>query len=51
MDEIKFSLSGYEMIKKKVNIQGTSGRVYVPISWVGEDVAIVRMTKRNDDAE
>jgi len=38
--EIKIELSGFEMIEKQVNKSGNSGRVYVPIVWVGKRVKL-----------
>jgi putative transposon-encoded protein len=39
--ETKIEVLGYEMLEKKVNKSGNSGRVYVPIEWVGKKVKIV----------
>jgi len=36
-------MEGYEVVEKVVMSAGTSGRVYVPISWVGKIVRIVRL--------
>ncbi|MBU2640041.1 MAG: DUF2080 family transposase-associated protein [Nanoarchaeota archaeon] len=38
-------LEGYEMLEKKVKKSGNSGRVYVPIEWVGKKVKIVLLEK------
>ena len=38
-------LSGYEMLEKRVNKSGNSGRVYVPIEWVGKKIKIIRLEK------
>ncbi len=37
-------LEGYEAVEKVVKQSGNSGRVYLPISWVGSVVKIVRLT-------
>lgn len=37
----RIQLTGYEMFEKKVNKSGNSGRVYVPIEWVGKKVKII----------
>ncbi len=37
----KIQLSGYEMLEKKINKSGNSGRVYVPIEWIGKNVKII----------
>ncbi len=39
--ETKIEVLGYEMLEKEVNKSGNSGRVYVPIEWVGKKVKIV----------
>ncbi|MFH0875239.1 MAG: DUF2080 family transposase-associated protein [archaeon] len=39
--ETKIELTGFEMLEKQVNKSGNSGRVYVPIEWVGKRVKII----------
>ena len=39
--ETKIQLTGFEMLEKKVNRSGNSGRVYVPIKWIGKKVKII----------
>ena len=39
--ETKIQLTGYEMLEKQVNKSGNSGRVYVPIEWIGKKVKII----------
>jgi len=39
--ETKIQLTGFEMLEKQVNRSGNSGRVYVPIEWVGKKVKII----------
>lgn len=41
----KIQLTGYEMLEKKINKSGNSGRVYVPIEWVGKKVKIILLEK------
>lgn len=41
----KIQLTGYEMLEKIVNKSGNSGRVYVPIEWIGKKVKIIRLEK------
>jgi len=41
----KIQLNGYEMLEKKVNKSGNSGRVYVPIEWLGKKVKIILLEK------
>lgn len=39
----KFSLFGQEMIEKEVKPRGNTGRVYLPLNWVGKLVKIIRI--------
>lgn len=39
--EVKCELTGYEMLEKVVNKSGNSGRVYVPVDWIGKKVKVV----------
>ncbi len=39
--ETKIQVTGFEMLEKQVNQSGNSGRVYVPIEWVGKRVKII----------
>lgn len=39
--EVKIELVGFEMLEKKVNKSGNSGRVYVPIRWINKKVKII----------
>ncbi len=41
MRETKIQLSGFEMLEKQVNKSGNSGRVYVPVEWIGKHVKVV----------
>jgi len=43
--EVKLELTGYEMLEKQVNKSGNSGRVYVPIEWIGKKVKIILIEK------
>lgn len=43
--ETKIQLTGYEMLEKVVNKSGNSGRVYVPIEWIGKKVKIILVEK------
>ena len=45
MKETKIQLSGFEMLEKQVNKSGNSGRVYVPVEWIGKKVKIVLLEK------
>jgi len=39
--EVKCVLTGYEILEKKVTKSGNSGRVYVPVEWIGKKVKII----------
>jgi hypothetical protein len=39
----KFAVFGEEMIEKEVKPSGNSGRVYLPLDWVGKHVKIIRV--------
>ena len=41
----RIRLFGYEMLEKQVNKSGNSGRVYVPVDWVGKRVKVVLLEK------
>lgn len=43
--QTKIELTGYEMLEKKANKSGNSGRVYVPIEWVGKKVKVILLEK------
>lgn len=43
--ETKITLMGYEMLEKEVNKSGNSGRIYVPVQWVGKKVKIILLEK------
>lgn len=45
MKETKIQLTGFEMLEKQVNKSGNSGRVYVPIEWIGKKVKIILIEK------
>jgi hypothetical protein len=39
----RFGVFGEEMIEKEVKLSGNSGRVYLPLDWVGKHVKIIRI--------
>jgi len=39
----RFGISGVEMIEKEVKRSGNTGRVYLPLEWVGKHVKVVRI--------
>lgn len=41
-----FTVKGNELIEKVVKPSGNSGRVYLPKSWIGEIVVIVRTGRK-----
>lgn len=45
IQQSKFEVYGEEMLEKKVKKSGNSGRVYLPPSWIGTRVKIIRMDK------
>ena len=45
MTKTNIQLVGYEMLEKQVNKSGNSGRVYVPIEWLGKKVKIILLEK------
>jgi len=42
-NKVKFEIYGEEMIEKTVKLSGNSGRVYLPPTWVGHSVKIIRI--------
>ncbi|MCF8032908.1 MAG: DUF2080 family transposase-associated protein [Desulfarculaceae bacterium] len=40
---VKFELYGLEIVEKQVAASGKSGRVYLPMDWLGKRVKIVRL--------
>jgi putative transposon-encoded protein len=45
MKETIIKMTGFEMLEKTVNQSGNSGRVYVPIEWIGKKVKIILIEK------
>jgi hypothetical protein len=41
-----YTIEGYEQIEKAVIAQGSTGRIYLPMSWVGCQVAVVRLGEK-----
>ena len=39
----RFGVFGEEMIEKEVKPAGNSGRIYLPLDWVGKQVKIIRI--------
>jgi len=42
----KFEVEGEELIIRDVKKRGNSGGVTVPVSWVGESVAVIRKKEK-----
>lgn len=45
MKETTIKITGFEMLEKNVTKSGNSGRVYVPVEWVGKKVKIILLEK------
>ena len=45
MKQTNIKLKGYEMLEKLVKKSGDSGRVYVPLKWIGKKVKIILLEK------
>ena len=43
LGKVKFEVFGEEMVDKEVKLSGNSGRVYLPPTWVGHRVKIIRI--------
>jgi len=40
-DKMEIKIEAYQIVEKVVKLSGNSGRVYVPIDWVGKKVKVV----------
>jgi putative transposon-encoded protein len=40
---VKFEVTGVEVLGKQVKQSGNSGRIYLPPTWVGKRVKIIRL--------
>ncbi|MBA4358167.1 MAG: cytoplasmic protein [Desulfovibrio sp.] len=40
---VKFEVMGVEVLSKNVKQSGNSGRIYLPPTWVGRKVKIIRL--------
>ncbi len=45
----EFKVVGFEMIDREVKQSGNTGRVYLPKSWIGKRVKIIRVSKLEKD--
>jgi putative transposon-encoded protein len=41
--QVKFVVDGVEVVEKTVASNGNCGRIYLPLSWLGKKVKIVRL--------
>ena len=41
--KVQLIITGRELVHKKVSKSGKSGRVYLPLEWVGKTVKVVRV--------
>jgi len=42
---MEIRLMGFEVVEKEVKRSGDSGRIYVPVTWVGTRVRAIRMER------
>ena len=50
-DLMSIHLVGYEVLEKSVKTSGNSGRVYLPASWIGKRVKIIRIEPIEDSED
>ena len=41
----KFEVFGFELLDREVKQSGNTGRVYLPKSWIGKRVRIIRVSR------
>ncbi len=41
--QARFKVFGEEIIQKEVKPSGNSGRIYLPLDWVGKRVKVIRI--------
>ena len=49
--EMKIVVQGYQVLERKVSKNGTTGRIYLPKSWVNKKVKIVLLQPTEDEGE
>jgi putative transposon-encoded protein len=42
---IEMKVTGYEVVEKRADSGGNSGRIYVPKSWIGKLVRAIRIER------
>lgn len=51
MEPMTITIKGYKADEMMVKPSGTSGRVYVPKSWVGKKVKVILLEPLENEAE
>jgi len=49
--EMEVKVPGYQVLERKVGNSGTSGRIYVPKSWINKQVKIILLEPVADTEE
>ena len=49
MERMEVKSNAFEVIEKKVKKAGSSGRVYVPKSWVGKKVKVLLLETLDEE--
>lgn len=49
-EQMEIKINGYQILEKTVKSSGNSGRVYVPIDWVGKRVKIILLDPVTSDS-
>lgn len=39
---VQFTIYGREVVQKRVTRSGQSGRIYLPVDWLGKTVTVIR---------
>lgn len=48
-EQMEIKINGFQILEKIVKNSGNSGRVYVPIDWVGKRVKIILLDPVTSD--
>jgi putative transposon-encoded protein len=46
--EMEIKITAFQIVEKTVKLSGNSGRVYVPIEWVGKKVKVALLDPINE---
>lgn len=49
--KMKIEITAYQVAEKIVKSGGNSGRVYVPVDWIGKRVKILLLEPLDDDKD